>query len=264
MIKNSRTVRNRSRSRNRISVSDGTKHSVTDQKLKQKLYKICFKENSRRSVLLDKRAIAFEVIAISALSTLIIFVMQSTINIAVKNVDPPTYYGLAFAGLLLIAILCLIGTGVSSNLYVKRKYSDLSFLVSRFSINFNTDILFSVRCDAVYEFLKNESKLDCDHIDYLIGHYTERSETIRKQKWLPFAILSAFLFPFWNVTVSKTLNWSDFGTNILLFIFAILLSSCMWIWRRNIESTLFSKSNNYLYIASILRTIKSYPKRRYE
>ena len=213
---------------------------------------------------MDKRAIVFEVIGIITLCILIILVTLSTINIAVKDVDPPTYYGPAFAGLLLIGIFCLIATGVSSNLHVKRKYSDLSFLVSRLSIKFNTDILFSVRCDAVYEFLKNERKLDCDYIDYLIGHYTEKSETIRKQKWLPFAIFSAFLFPFWNATVSKTLNWSDIDKNILLFIFAILLSSYIWIWRRNIEAILFSKSNNYLYIASILRTIKSYPKRKYE
>lgn len=260
MKKYSRNVRtkNRSRKRNYIS-SEVVKHSVKDQKLKKRLYEICFKENSRKLLLMNTSAIAFEIISIVAFIILLLLIVIGGV-ITYKNIDTPSYYAPLLAGILLVGILSLFSAGITSNFYVKKKYSDFSFFDKNVSINFNTEILFYIRCDKICEFFESEGIIEDNQISYLIEYFTEESESIRKLKWLPFATLSAFLFPFWNVTVSKLFSWNEIHMSILLFVFAIFLSICIWIWRRNIESLIFSKSNNYLYLARVLRTIKSYSK----
>lgn len=231
--------------------------SVKDLKLKRELHEI-IKRNSRRSKLMNTRSIVYEWIAIISLFILTIFVPAHTIYIGLYNTDPLDYYGIAFALLFLTAFFSLIAAGLASNRYVKTKYIDRAFLVNTSSINYNTDILFTIRCDAIYNYLRSEGIRDNNLIESIIKYYTEQSDNHRKTRWLPFTIFSAFLFPLWNNFVTKFWDWSDIGNIVVLFLLVLLVATNVWIFRRSLETLVFAKANNYIELANILRTIKSY------
>ncbi|WP_063563822.1 hypothetical protein [Paenibacillus sp. O199] len=252
-VRNTKSVGRGARSTNSKELS----HSVNDQKIKMRLYEICFKENTRKKTIMDKRSIVLEWIAVIAFSLLIMLVFVTMLIL--QDAEAPGFYGPTFAVLLLIGFFSMIGSVDSSNRYIEKKHNDLSFLVSNLSINFNTQILFSIHCEAVDDFLKKEGKRDKDQLDYLINFFTDKSESYRKTRWLPFAIVSAFVFPFWNTYVSKITDWTDITSVFLNLLLALTLSIIVFIFRKNIETLILSKSKNYLHIASILRTIKTFP-----
>ncbi|WP_149847147.1 hypothetical protein [Paenibacillus sp. 37] len=232
--------------------------SVQDQIIKRDLF-VVLKVNSRFKKLMSTKAKVFESIAIIALIILLFSILGNMIYQVWTGKDTSYLFGIAYVVLFLLGIGGVIGSSIASNFYIKKEYSDLSFLVNFWILNFNKDVLFSIQCDAVHTYLKSKGKMNSDFIDYLIGYYMERSESLRKLRWLPVAIFTAFLFPLWNIFLNKMFTDSDLI--IALGIIATLIPVAtinVWIFRRNIEPIFFAKPNKYLQLATILRTIKTF------
>lgn len=201
----------------------------------------------------------------------IVYVSYSTILI-VGMVETPKHHGPIFAGLFLMGYFSIPATGICSDRYVKRTYSDRhKFLRHKFSfktlfkstsiINFNMQILYSIQCDAILKYFhkKGISITDTKYIDYLISYYTEESERIRKRQWLPFAILITLSLPGWPLLIKSILEgkWSNIGF-VLLIALVLGLTVFVTLIKKVLDILLFKVSNDYLLLANILRTIKSY------
>lgn len=239
-----------------------SKESVQDQEIKHDLFKI-LKDHSRQTTIMGPAAKRIEVFGIITLIILILSIIVSTASILITGKETPDIIGTVFVFLVFVGIGCFIGSTIASNIYIKRVYSNFSFLL-RFSLfTFNKEALFVLQCDAVYKYIKSKGKMNKEQIDYLIAYYLEQSETLRKLRWLPIAIFSAFLFPLWNILLNKILkelNWSNWiaVSLVIVLILIPLVSFIVWIFRRNIEPVLFEKPNKYLQLAAILRALKSY------
>lgn len=222
--------------------------SLLDQIIKRDLYAL-LEANSRSKKLMNIKARIIEWIAIIALIILILSIFGNMIYQVRTGRETSYLFGVAYAFLFCLGVGGVIGSSIASNLYIKKKYSTLSFLVNFWIFNFNKEVLFSIQCDAVHTYLKSKGKMNTEFIDYLIGHYTERSESIRKLRWLPVAIFTAFLFPLWSIFLNKMFTESDLG--IVLAIIATLIPVAtinVWIFRRNLEPIFFAKPNNYLQL----------------
>lgn len=245
------------------------KNSVKDQLLKQGLYEV-LKKNTIRKKLMSKWAFASEVTGIVFFLFFIAFVFYST-SIILEGTEPPKYYGPLFAVLFLVGYFSIKTTGLLSDLYVKRNYKDrYELLRHKFSfktlfkstsvINFNMRILYSIQCDAILDYLKQNGKAgDTKIIDYLIEYYTDESERIRKKRWIPFAILIALSLPTWTLFIRSLFEgeWSNVGLVLLLSLLVGLTLLVTFI-KRILDAWLFKVPNDYLHLANILRTINSY------
>lgn len=235
------------------------RHSVQDQKLKRELYKICFEDVTLQNTLFNKRTKWFEGIFLLSLAACIILLMVSGVLMAFWNADLSPMYGITMVSLLVISLCFMLATISSSRIHIKSQYKDLAFMIGKNKFKLDREVLFSIRCDQVYYYLKNND-YDYNALDDLIAYYSIEGESIKKNGWVPFAIFTAFIFPFWNETVSKYLNWTEIDQIVPLVLFAILLPMGIWVWRQNVELFIFSKPNNYLELARILRTAKTFPK----
>ncbi|KGP77410.1 MULTISPECIES: hypothetical protein [Paenibacillus] len=235
-----------------------TNESVQDQIVKRDLYSLLNK-NSRSKMLMNTTAKVFEWIAIITLSLLILSIFGNLIFSWWTGKETPSYLGIIFVVMFLGGFVGLIGSGTASNLFVKKEYIELSFLVKYWILNFNKEILFSIQCSAIHKYLKNNSKMDKNYIDYLIAYYTERSDSLHKLRWLPVAIFTAFLFPLWNISLNKLFAASNLSTAIGIILTLILAATIIvWLFRKVIEPIIFYKSIKYLQLATILRTVKTF------
>ncbi|WP_337035136.1 hypothetical protein [Paenibacillus illinoisensis] len=251
------------------SMKDELKNSVKDQLLKKGLYEE-LKKNTIRKKLMSRWAITSEVTGIIFLLLFILFVFYST-SMILEETEPPKYYGPIFAALFLVGYFSIVTTGLLSDKHVKRNYKDrYEFLRHKFSfktlfkstsiINFNMGILYSIQCDAIFDYLKQNGKTgDTKIIDYLIEYYTDESERIRKKRWIPFAILIALSLPTWTLFIRSLFEegWSNVGFVLFLSLLVGLTIMVTFI-KRILDALLFKVPNDYLHLANILRTINSF------
>lgn len=177
----------------------------------------------------------------------------------VWDYSPSYFYGVFLVCLGTITLLSHLVTIQSSRKYIRTEYKELSYLIGKSKFTYDKEILFALRCDEVYYFLRN-NRFNHTNIDSLIQYYSHKGDSIRKQRWLPIAIFATFILPFWNASVSKNLVWTEIDKVVHLALFAISLPIAVWVWRKNIEMIFLSRSNNYNELTIILRTVKSFPK----
>lgn len=237
------------------------RHSVSDQKIKQQIYKICFEDLTLRNKLFNKRTRRFELVFVISCSLLMMQLLLFIVLFLVSGYTPGYIYGIFLVCLGTITLLSHLATIQSSREYIRSEYKELSYLIGKSKFTYDREILFALRCDEIYYFLRN-NRFNHNNFDNLIQYYSHKGESIRKQRWLPIAILATFILPFWNASVSKNLVWTEIDKVVPLALFAIFLPTAVWVWRKNIEMFFLSKSNNYNELTIILRTVKSFPKFR--
>jgi hypothetical protein len=232
------------------------RYSVHDQLLKDNIFALCFEELAFRKVLLDKKARILETVSIfsscSLLVSFFIFIIRSF------NDDTNQLDGLfspinALFGFL--AISSALGSIWLSHKYTRTHYPEFALFIKRNPFRYSTNILFLIRCDAVYELLRKE-RFNIEHIDNLLEYFENHGESIQKKRWLPIATYATFFFPFWSMIVNKL--WDNHFRELLLL--TLLFPACVLIWRNNFQTIILSKPQQYNQISRILRTIKNYPK----
>ncbi|MGG4091496.1 hypothetical protein [Paenibacillus lautus] len=235
------------------------RYLIQDQKLKKSLYTICFSELTLRKTLLNRSAKWFEVISVLSSTVMLVIFVISIIKVSMGIEHLGHYYGIGMATLFIVSFYSLLASIWFSRKHIRRTYKDLSFLIEKRKFSYDKEVLFYIRCNHIYQYLKKK-KFEHEKLDDLIAFYNEKGESLKKKRWIPFATFATFVFPFWNTSVSKFLDWNDINKVITLFLFTFLLVILVWIWRKAIEQLLFSSSNNYLELAKILQAIKTFPK----
>ncbi|MGG4132156.1 hypothetical protein ABEW19_28280 [Paenibacillus illinoisensis] len=230
--------------------------SVKDQLLKRKLYDI-LRKNDRRKKLMNGWAHFCEWFGYIALVLFGSFMLHG-LSIIFKGAETPWYYGPIGAALLLCSYYSFVMAKECSGRYVKRTYNDRTQFLGYNYSSYHMEVLFSLQCDAVYDYLKNNDTRDPDLIDYLIDYYTAESESIRKRRWVPFAIFIAFSLPAWASFIRSQLgDWSNIKAIPLFFFFTAGITVIVWLFKKCLDNSLFKKPNDYLQLANILRTIKN-------
>ena len=147
------------------------RHSVADQKLKHQIYKICFEELTLRNKLFNMRARRFEVVFVLSCSLLMAQLLLCIVLLLVWDYSPGYFYGIFLVCLGTITPLSHLATIQSSRKYIRTEYKELAYLVGKSKLTYDKEILFALRCDEVYYFLRN-NRFNHTNIDSLIQYFS--------------------------------------------------------------------------------------------
>lgn len=235
------------------------KHSVQNILMRGKIYDYCFKTLSLRKTIFSTSARYFEIISLVSFITFFMMYIHG-INISFSSDEKvPSYTSIYlifsfFFGLGSHQISVLL-----SRSFLKKNYPEYRPLMSNKLFKYNREVLFAIRCDKLYLFLKN-NRFHSKDLDSLIQYYSDYGDLIKKRRWTPIAIFTTLAFPIWNATVSKFFYSDEIIFMFIIPLSILLLVLLIWNTRNMIEQLFFTKETNNLELANILKTIKSFPK----
>lgn len=235
------------------------KHSVHNILMNNKIYDYCFKTLSLRNTIFSTSARYFEIISLVSITTSLIMYIYGATQSFSSDEEIPSYIPIYLISSFFFGLGSHQISVLLSRSFLKKNYPEYKPLMNNKLFRYNGEVLFAIRCDKLYLFLKN-NKFHSEDLDSLIQYYSDHGDSIKKRRWTPIAIFTTLAFPIWNTTVSRFFYTDEIIFMLIIPLSIFLLVLLIWNTRNMIEQLFFTKETNNLEIAKILKTIKSFPK----